>query len=232
MLRGYIVKKTENIYLEDLPLLKDPAWSVRELEHINFDRDRLHPSCQVHEWISSFIATHYASGLSFSWRHFLDDIKNGRAVMVRDSFYGPELCSVMASKDKARSDLPLILRQRVTYVLTKNVKRPISSLGPLQALIESPMFPPALRENRPESSAPIRDGVFIWTETVGATTVFDVTSDFKKQYPNINQQERQEGGRRNAVYEAGAESAAALGSLSDKSGGTVGGVLGSSYNVE
>ena len=396
MLKGYTVRKTENIYLEDLPLLKDPAWAVRELEHINFDRDRLHPSGQVPEWISSFIATHYASGLSFSWRHFLDDIKNGRAVMVRDSFYGPELCSVMASKDKARSDLPLALRQRVTWVLTQNVKRPISSLGPLQALIESPMFPPALRKNSPEAPVPIRDGVFIWTETVGAghayisvhqnnqvhlytygrfgrtgpgtltgdgvlnyltgedaevyylaelyemgakvfritdvditltrqffeglwgnasasvyhkgmgeatqrrgrtidtydlsgsncvthsvdgiqaagsqvfktsytpmttqfpieseedftipvslqryllkrsrsvaaTTVFDVTSDFKKQYPNITKQERKEGGIRNTVYEAGTESAAALGSLYDESGGTVGGVLGSSYQVE
>lgn len=396
MLKGYTVRKTDNIYLEDLPYLKDPTWAVRELEHINFDQDRLHPSSQVPEWISSFIATHYASGLSFSWRHFLDDIKNGRAVMVRDSFYGPDLCSVMASKDKARSDLPLILRQRVTWVLTQNVKRPISSLGPLQALIESPLFPPALRKNSPEAPAPIRDGVFIWTETVGAghafisvhhnhqvhlytygrfgrtgpgnltgdgilnyltgadaedyylrelyemgakafritdadtmltrqffeglweeapasvyhkdmgsatqrrgrtidtydlsgsncvthsvdgiqaagsqvfktsytpmttqfpitgeedfaipvslqryllkrsrsvsgTTVFDVTNDFKKQYPNIKGQARVEGGKTNAVYEAGTESAAALGSLSDKSGGTVGGVLGSSYHVE
>lgn len=70
------------------------------------------------------------------------------------------------------------------------------------------------------------------SRSVSGTTVFDVTKDFKKQYPNIKSQARVEGGKKNAVYEAGTESAAALGSLSDKSGGTVGGVLGSSYHVE
>lgn len=396
MLTGYTIKKTENIYLDDLPYLKDPAWAVRELEHINFDRDRSHLTGQVPEWIASFIAHNYASGQTFAWRHFLDDIRHGRVVMVRESFYGPDLCSVMATEDKARGDLPLSLRQRLTYLLTQNVKRPISSLGPLQSFIESPEFPPALREPVQVPPAPIRDGVFVWTETVGAghafisvhhnhqvhlytygrfgrtgpgdftgdgilnylqgvdaeeyylrelyemgakafritdadimltrqffeglwgeapasvyhknmgeatqrrgrtidtydlsgsncvthsvdgiqaagsqvfktsytpmttqfpitgeedfaipvslqryllkksrsvsgTTVFDVTKDFKKQYPNIKSQARVEGGKKNAVYEAGTESAAALGSLSDKSGGTVGGVLGSSYHVE
>lgn len=172
MLNGYSLRRYEHIYLEDLPYIKPPEWTLRQLEIFTPRQDFSSLCRRLPPWISAFIASHYSTGRAFSWMHFLDDIQHGRVVMVRDTFCGEAICSVITGKDNLREGLPLILRQRLTYVLTRNVKRPVYSLGPVQKIIEASAFPALLSDNSQESSSPIPDGVYVWTEVIGAGHAF------------------------------------------------------------
>ena len=66
------------------------------------------------------------------------------------------------------------------------------------------------------------------SSSLNAMQVFEVTNQFREQYPNVD---NYTAGEENAMEKKLAEGASVLGSASGYSGGTVGGFLGGSYDI-
>ncbi|HDC4808205.1 TPA: PAAR domain-containing protein, partial [Enterobacter cloacae] len=67
------------------------------------------------------------------------------------------------------------------------------------------------------------------SSSLSSMQVTEVTNEFKEQYPNID---NYTAGEENAIEKNLAAGASKLGSASGYSGGTVGGVLGGSYDLD
>lgn len=121
----YTARHLNQIYLEDIPYLLHPEHAYHSLQRIaqpeaNIDDTRLpmgirlsadkHQIFHHHRWMA--------------YRRVLEEIRNGTLLLFRNTFYGVEIMGVLSGENRLNERLPLFLKDRLNYLIDKQLKRP------------------------------------------------------------------------------------------------------------
>lgn len=132
MLHHYQAKSLDNIYLEDIPHIIHPDYAARDLA------DTILPNRNIQEWnlpqdYSHFVSQYHPFHWQRPWmayRDTLDDIRSGKVVLLKKNMPGHALTGVLTSSGNLRNDLPLFLHSRLSYLISKQLKRPVYYVRP------------------------------------------------------------------------------------------------------
>ncbi|WP_414057544.1 HNH endonuclease signature motif containing protein [Pantoea dispersa] len=132
MLNHYQAKLLEEIYLEDLPHIIYPATAARDLQ------DTALPNRIIQEWdlpqgYSLFVSRYHSFHWQRPWMAYqdtLNDIKSGKVVLLRNDNSGHAMTGVFDSFGNLRSDLPMYLHSRLSYLISHQLKRPVYYVRP------------------------------------------------------------------------------------------------------
>lgn len=125
-LHTYQAKALDDIWLDDIPLIRNPAASARDLESTIF------PNRSIQEWdlpagYGAFISKYRLFHHQQTWmayRDVLNDIKSGKIVLLKNKTYGSEIDPVVKTSGRLRDDLPALLQARLSYLIKNNATRP------------------------------------------------------------------------------------------------------------
>lgn len=124
-LHAYTAKPLDTVYFEDIPCILHPEHAYHSLQHIaqpeaNIDDARLpmglRLSADKHQ-----LFHHYRW---MAYRSVLEEIRNGTLLLVRNAFYGVEIMGVLSDGNRLNERLPIFLKDRLNYLINKQVKRP------------------------------------------------------------------------------------------------------------
>lgn len=127
MLHDYRVKSRDELYLDDIPYIRHPDAAFRDLAD-TARQDRI-----IREWdlppgysrvVDPYRQYHYNHPW-MAYRDALADIKSGKTVLLRQTMRGTEISGVQTSSGDLRSDLPLGLHSRLSYLISHEVTRPV-----------------------------------------------------------------------------------------------------------
>lgn len=132
MLHHYHANSLDNIYLEDIPHIIHPDYAARDLA------DTTLPNRNIQEWnlpqdYSHFVSQYHPFHWQRPWmayRDTLDDIRSGKVVLLKKNMTGHALTGVLTSSGNLRNDLPLFLHSRLSYLISKQLKRPVYYVRP------------------------------------------------------------------------------------------------------
>lgn len=132
MLHHYQAKSLDNIYLEDIPHIIHPDYAARDLA------DTTLPNRNIQEWnlpqgYSNYVSRYHQFHWQRPWmsyRDTLDDIKSGKVVLLKTNMSGNALMGVLTSSGNLRNNLPLFLHSHVSYLISKQLKRPLYYVHP------------------------------------------------------------------------------------------------------
>jgi len=127
MLHHYQAKSLDNIYLEDIPHIIHPDYAARDLA------DTTLPNRNIQEWnlpqgYSYFVSRYHQFHWQPPWmsyRDTLDDIKSGKVVLLKTNMSGNALMGVLTPSGNLRNNLPLFLHSHLSYLISKQLKRPV-----------------------------------------------------------------------------------------------------------
>ena len=132
MLHDYRVKSRDELYLDDIPHIRHPDAAFRDLA------DTARQNRIIKEWdlppgYSRFVDPYRQYHYNHPWMAYRDalaDIKSGKIVLLRQTTRGAEILGVQTSSGDLRSDLPLGLHSRLSYLISHEVTRPVSYSRP------------------------------------------------------------------------------------------------------
>lgn len=132
MLHHCQAKSLEDIYLEDIPHIIHPDTAARDLI------DTALPNRIIQEWnlpqgYSLFVSRYHPFHWQRPWmayRDTLDDIQSGKIVLLRKNIAGHATADVLSSSGNLRSDLPMYLHSRLSYLISHQVRRPVYYVRP------------------------------------------------------------------------------------------------------
>ncbi|HDU4641354.1 TPA: hypothetical protein RFT53_002664 [Klebsiella aerogenes] len=132
MLHQYQAKSLDDIYLDDFPHIIHPDTAARYLE------ETAQPNRIIREWdlpgnygffVSRYRQFHYQQPW-MAYRDVLNDIRSGKVVLLRKVAIGHIITGVQTSSGNLRSDLPLFLHSRLSYLISHQIKRPVYYVRP------------------------------------------------------------------------------------------------------
>ncbi|MFP1725753.1 hypothetical protein [Lonsdalea quercina] len=65
-----------------------------------------------------------------AYRSVLEEISSGKLLLIRNSFYGVEIMGVLSGGNRLKERLPIFLKDRLNYLIDKQIKRPAYSYIP------------------------------------------------------------------------------------------------------
>lgn len=116
----------DDIYLEDIPHIIHPDTAAGDLAETAL------PNRIIQEWNLPQGYTRFVSRYQpFHWqqpwmayRDTLADIKSGKLVLLRKDITGHTISGVLTTSGDLRNDLPLFLYTRLSFLLSRQLKRP------------------------------------------------------------------------------------------------------------
>lgn len=158
MFRDYPIKKRDDIYQEDLPYIQDPYWTCHKLEQLQLEENTSAWLEKLPDNASGFINFSFHSHAQTAYKDFLSSIKFGNLVALRKPFFGEEVLGVLASDDRLKNGLPIGLQNRLGYVMSNQVCRPVLSYHKPTDRKEPEMSsPPQSTQTEPTACACNRD---------------------------------------------------------------------------
>jgi len=131
MLHHYQAKSLDDIYLDDIPYIIHPEKAMQDLADTALP-NRVIPQWNLPQGYTLFVSQYHKFHHQSPWlayRDALADIRSGKVVLLRKDRTDYTGCSVLASPDHLRSDLPMFLNIRLHYVMLRKLKRPGYSVG-------------------------------------------------------------------------------------------------------
>lgn len=122
---AYTANPLDAVYFEDIPYILHPEHAYQSLQHIaqpeaNIDDARLpmglRLSADKHQ-----LFHHYRW---MAYRSVLEEIRNGTLLLIRNTFYGVEIMGVLSGGNRLNERLPIFLKDRLNYLINKQLKRP------------------------------------------------------------------------------------------------------------
>lgn len=132
MLHHYQAKSLDDIYLDDYPHIIPPDTAARYLE------ESAQPNRIIREWdlpgnyglfVSRYRQFHHQQSW-LAYRDVLNDIRSGKVVLLRKDTISHTITGVQTSSGNLRSDLPLLLHSRLSYLISHQLKRPVYYVRP------------------------------------------------------------------------------------------------------
>ena len=116
----------DDIYLDDIPHIIHPGTATRDLA------DTAQPNRIIQEWslpqgYTRFVSRYHQFHWQRPWMAYsdtLDDIRSGKVVLLKKNISGHAFTGVLTSSGNLRNDLPLFLHSRLSYLISKQLKRP------------------------------------------------------------------------------------------------------------
>ncbi|MFP1961361.1 DUF3289 family protein [Lonsdalea quercina] len=65
-----------------------------------------------------------------AYRSVLEEISSGKLLLIRNSFYGVEIMGILSGGNRLNERLPIFLKDRLNYLIDKQIKRPAYSYIP------------------------------------------------------------------------------------------------------
>ncbi|EPN1932919.1 hypothetical protein ACTV70_004596 [Cronobacter dublinensis] len=134
MLHEYRVKSRDELYLDDIPHIRHPDAAFRDLA----DTARQNRIIKVWDLpldYSRFVDPYRQYHYNHPWMAYRDalaDIKSGKIVLLRQTTRGAEILGVQTSSGDLRSDLPLGLHSRLSYLISHEMTRPVTYSRPAE----------------------------------------------------------------------------------------------------
>ncbi|KEA52906.1 HNH endonuclease [Mangrovibacter sp. MFB070] len=117
----------DDIYLDDIPNIRHPAAAVRDMEYT------ANSNSIIQEWnlpvgYGAFVNKYRVFHRQFTWmayRDVLNDLRNGKIVLLRNNHSGSEIFPVITQSGQLRNDLPASMYFRLSYITDNQLKRPV-----------------------------------------------------------------------------------------------------------
>ncbi|WP_353614504.1 colicin D domain-containing protein [Mangrovibacter phragmitis] len=125
-LHTYQAKSLDDIWLDDIPNIRNPAAAVQDLEYT------ASPERRIQEWdlpdgYSVYVNKYRVFHRQFTWmayRDVLNDVRRGNVVLLKRHDSGDEMARVVTSSGALRGDLPVALHTRLSYLIRNQLHRP------------------------------------------------------------------------------------------------------------
>ncbi|MEY8712314.1 hypothetical protein [Mangrovibacter phragmitis] len=125
-LHTYQAKSLDDIWLDDIPNIRNPAAAVQDLEYT------ARPERRIQEWdlpdgYSVYVNKYRVFHRQFTWmayRDVLNDVRRGNVVLLKRHDSGDEMARVVTSSGALRGDLPVALHTRLSYLIRNQLHRP------------------------------------------------------------------------------------------------------------
>lgn len=125
-LHTYQAKSLDDIWLDDIPNIRNPAAAVQDLGYT------ASPERRIQEWdlpdgYSVYVNKYRVFHRQFTWmayRDVLNDVRRGNVVLLKRHDSGDEMARVVTSSGALRGDLPVALHTRLSYLIRNQLHRP------------------------------------------------------------------------------------------------------------
>lgn len=132
MLHNCVAKSLDDIWFEDIPYIIHPDTAVRDLGDTARE-NRIFQEWNLPQGYNRFVSRYHQFHWQRPWmayRDTLDDIRSGKVVLLRKNMPGHAITGVLTSSGNLRSDLPLFLNSRLSYLISHQLKRPVWYVRP------------------------------------------------------------------------------------------------------
>lgn len=127
MFRDYRAKSLEDVYLEDIPHILHPNFAQQYLAYSALP-NRIMTSWDLPEGYELFVSKYRQFHYQFAYMAYQDaltDVKIGKVVLLRKQETGYTTTGVLTFSGDLEYDLPLLVRSRLSYLISHQLKRPV-----------------------------------------------------------------------------------------------------------
>lgn len=127
MFRDYRAKSLEDVYLEDIPHILHPNFAQQYLAYSALP-NRIMTSWDLPEGYELFVSKYRQFHYQFAYMAYqdaLNDVKSGKVVLLRKQETGYTTTRVLTFSGDLEYDLPLLVRSRLSYLISHQLKRPV-----------------------------------------------------------------------------------------------------------
>lgn len=127
MFRDYRAKSLEDVYLEDIPHILHPNFAQQYLAYSALP-NRIMTSWDLPEGYELFVSKYRQFHYQFAYMAYQDalaDVKSGKVVLLRKQETGYTTTGVLTFTGDLEYDLPLLVRSRLSYLISHQLKRPV-----------------------------------------------------------------------------------------------------------
>ena len=127
MFRDYRAKSLEDVYLEDIPHILHPNFAQQYLAY-SAQPNRIMTSWDLPEGYELFVSKYRQFHYQFAYMAYQDalkDVKSGKVVLLRKQETGYTTTGVLTFTGDLEYDLPLLVRSRLSYLISHQLKRPV-----------------------------------------------------------------------------------------------------------